>query len=154
MDGLVLAFAGVHRLGFGGRITQAIPFEIMLPAVGQGAVAVEVRDGDNEVLELIRPLDHEHTRVCVTAERAFLKTLEGGCQVPIGAHADLADGQVKLDGYVGSLDGRTSFRGELTRDSGDAEELGRQLAEDLIAQGAADLLAEARAQSESRAGAV
>ena len=154
MDGLVLAFAGVHRLGFGGRITQAIPFEIMLPAVGQGAVAVEVRDGDNEVLELIRPLDHEHTRVCVTAERAFLKTLEGGCQVPIGAHADLADGQVKLDGDVGSLDGRTSFRGELTRDSADAEELGRQLAEDLIAQGAADLLAEARAQSESRAGAV
>jgi hydroxymethylbilane synthase len=89
LDAMILAYAGVHRLGFGERVSQLIPFEIMLPAVGQGAVAVEVRDTDSEILEICSELDDEETRSCVTAERAFLRRLEGGCQVPIGAHATL-----------------------------------------------------------------
>jgi hydroxymethylbilane synthase len=154
MDGLVLAFAGLHRLGFGSRISQAIPFEIMLPAVGQGAVAVEVREGDRDVFDVAARLDHPHTRTCITAERSFLRTLEGGCQVPIGAHAQHHDGSLTLEGFVGSLDGRQAFRDRISGDVADAEELGRQLAERLIGQGAADLLAQERDKSETRAGAV
>ena len=154
LDGLVLAFAGIHRLGLSDRITQAIPFEIMLPAVGQGAVAIEVRSDDEDVLTLAASLDDATTRICVTAERAFLRTLEGGCQVPIGAHAACENGSVGLEGFVGSLDGKTTFRDQASGAAENAEALGRGLAEKLIAKGAADLLATTRTESENRAGAV
>ena len=153
-DGLVLAFAGIHRLGLSDRITQAIPFEIMLPAVGQGAVAVEVRSDDEDVLRLAASLEDATTRICVTAERAFLRTLEGGCQVPIGAHATCENGSVNLEGFVGSLDGKTTFREQASGRKGDADALGQSLAQQLIAKGAADLLATTRIESENRAGAV
>jgi hydroxymethylbilane synthase len=154
LDGLVLAFAGIHRLGLSDRITQAIPFEIMLPAVGQGAVAVEVRSDDDGVLTLAASLEDAATRICVTTERAFLRTLEGGCQVPIGAHARCENGEVTLVGYVGSLDGKTTFREQIVGGADEAEALGRRLAERLIAEGAADLLADARVEAGSIAGAV
>jgi hydroxymethylbilane synthase len=154
LDGMVLAFAGVHRLGFDERISELIHFDIMLPAVGQGAVAVEVRDNDEEVLEVVRALEHRETRYSITAERSFLRTLEGGCQVPIGAYAGFDSGQLTLQGFVGSLDGSTTFREQIVGGADEAEALGRRLAERLIAEGAADLLADARVEAESIAGAV
>ena len=149
LDGLILAFAGVHRLGLGNRISQTIPFNIMLPAVGQGAVAIEVRESDAEVLELAAKLDDEITRTCITAERAFLRRLEGGCQVPIGAHAVLSEDQITLDGLVGSLDGSVVFRETISGTLEEAEVLGTRLAEILIEQGAAKLLDAARAEADT-----
>ena len=154
LDAMVLAFAGVHRLGFDERIGELIGFDIMLPAVGQGAVAVEVRDSDEDVLNVVRALEHRETRYCITAERAFLRTLEGGCQVPIGAHAAFDSGQLSLQGFVGSLDGTTSVRDRIVGGADKADLLGRQLADRLISRGAADLLGEARVEAGSRAGVV
>ena len=146
-DGMILAFAGLHRLGLDAAVSQLINFDIMLPAVGQGAVAVEIRAGDERVAALARRLDHKLTRTCITAERAFLRRLEGGCQVPIGAAATLADGTIRLEGMVGSLDGKVVFRDHRTGDAGGAEGLGIMLAESLIAKGANELLEENRRQA-------
>ncbi len=147
LDGLVLAYAGIHRLGFGDRISQMIPFEIMLPAVGQGAVAVEVRDSDAEVLELAAALTDAVTHTGVTAERAFLRRLEGGCQVPIGAHAASVDGLLTLEGVVASLDGTVVIREKATSPDAEAESLGTRLAEILIERGAAKLIETSRAEA-------
>ncbi len=147
LDGMILAYAGLNRLGFSDRITQLIPTEIMLPAVGQGAVAIEIRDGNDEVNRMVAELDHPATRVCVRTERAFLKRLEGGCQVPIGAMATVDGEAVTLTGFVGSLDGSTSFR-ELAEGPADSpEDLGTRLAERLIELGARELLDEARVEA-------
>lgn len=153
LDGLILAYAGIHRLGFDERISQLIPMDIVLPAVGQGAVAIEVRDTDGEVLELAAKLDDGPTRICITAERAFLRRLEGGCQVPIGAHATLKDDRVTLEGMVGSLDGSVVFRERVDGPAEEAECLGIRLAENLIEKGAAKLLDSTRAEVEESAGA-
>jgi hydroxymethylbilane synthase len=150
LDAMVLAYAGLHRLGFGERISQLIPFDIMLPAVGQGAVAVEVRDPDHEVLDVIASLNHRETRIAITAERAFLRRLEGGCQVPIGAYAALHEDELTLTGVVGSLDGKVMFRQTTSGELDEAETLGTQLAEDLIDNGAADLLNAVRDEVENR----
>ena len=145
LDGVILAYAGLKRLGFESRISEVIPFNIMVPAVGQGAIAVEVREKDKQTIEILEKLEHRQTRVCVTAERAFLRTLEGGCQVPIGAYAFLEGGQIVLEGVVGSLDGTTVFREKTT--GRDAESLGTDLAEALIEKGAGRLLEEIRVQT-------
>ena len=145
LDGVILAYAGLKRLGFESRISEVIPFNIMVPAVGQGAIAVEVREKDKQTIEILEKLEHRQTRVCVTAERAFLRTLEGGCQVPIGAYAFLEGGQIVLEGVVGSLDGTTVFRETTT--GRDAESLGTDLAEALIEKGAGRLLEEIRVQT-------
>jgi hydroxymethylbilane synthase len=154
LDGMILAYAGVHRLGLDERISELIGFDVMLPAVGQGAVAIEVREHDADVLEIVRALDHRETRYCITAERAFLRTLEGGCQVPIGAHATFDSGQLTLHGFVGSLDGTTTFRDQIKGNADEATALGNQLAERLISNGAADLLEQARDEADALAGAV
>ena len=145
LDGVILAYAGLKRLGFESRISEVIPFNIMVPAVGQGAIAVEVREKDKQTIEILEKLEHRQTRVCVTAERAFLRTLEGGCQVPIGAYAFLEGSQIVLEGVVGSLDGTTVFRETTT--GRDAESLGTDLAEALIEKGAGRLLEEIRVQT-------
>ena len=144
LDGMILAYAGLHRLGFEEKVSQLIPFDLMLPAVGQGAVAVEVRDGDEQVLEMTARLDDEPTRICITAERAFLRRLEGGCQVPIGALATLENGRIRLDGMVASLDGSVVFSEHVDGVAGDAETLGTRLAATLIDRGADNLLSESR----------
>lgn len=151
IDGLILAYAGLHRLGLNARVSQVIPFDIMLPAVGQGAVAVEVRDRDDDVRELTASLDDIPTRTCITGERAFLRRLEGGCQVPIGAHATLENGQLTLEGMVGSLDGCVIYRKKAHGPIAEAESLGIFLAETLISQGAAKLLNENRSQVDASA---
>jgi porphobilinogen deaminase len=144
LDGLILAYAGVHRLGLDEKIRQKIPFEIMLPAVGQGAMAVEIRTDDIRVSEIVSTLDDAETRYCITAERAFLRRLEGGCQVPIGALAQAEDNQLHLDGIVGNLDGSKNLRGQLSGDVNEAEGLGTRLAEALIERGAGEILEEVR----------
>ena len=151
---MILAYAGVHRLGLGAGISHLIPFDIMLPAVGQGAVAIEVRGGDAAVLEVVSSLNHQPTQVCITAERAFLRRLEGGCQVPIGAHATIEGDDLRLEGMVGSLDGATVYRESTIGRISDGDGLGVRLAEVLIGMGADKLLADSRAEAGTVAGAV
>jgi hydroxymethylbilane synthase len=146
LDGMILAYAGVHRLGLSDRVSQIVPFEIMLPAVGQGAVAIEIRSDDDRTARAVGGLDHRPTRTCITAERAFLRRLEGGCQVPIGALASLKEDVVMLEGMVGSLDGKVIFRDRIEGAAREAEALGTQLADSLIAIGARELLDNTREQ--------
>lgn len=148
LDAMILAFAGVHRLNLDSYIKQIIPFETMLPAVGQGAMAVEIRSDDVKIRELLQKLNDPETNFCITAERAFLRTLEGGCQVPIGASAFLENDKIFLEGMVGNLEGSVNLRDSISGDKKDAADLGRQLAQKLIERGANRLLEETRATVE------
>ena len=148
LDGMVLAYAGLHRLGFDGRIAEVLQPEIMLPAVGQGAVAVEIRSEDERIAPVVSRLDDAETRYCTTAERAFLRQLEGGCQVPIAGLATVTEGRISLIGLVGSLDGSVVFRETASGDTREAEGLGIELAETLIERGAAELLTQARVEAQ------
>ncbi|AEI44989.1 HemC [Paenibacillus mucilaginosus KNP414] len=147
-DAILLAAAGLHRIGWSDRISSYLPPELCLPAVGQGALCIECRSDNDFVLNLLSKYLHEPTAVAVAAERSFLGRLNGGCQVPIGAYGELTgdknDGrpEVKLTGMVGSPDGQQMLKE--TRTGTDPERLGRELAEALIAKGAAELLAAAR----------
>ena len=140
-DAVILAAAGLHRLGYRARITEHLPAELVLPAVGQGALAIETRADDRAVSELVRALDHEPTRQACDAERAFLKGLGGGCLVPIAAHARIESDVLTLAGLVASTDGQEIVRGELAGRIEDAETIGQALADELIAQGADRILA-------------
>ncbi|MEK6302930.1 MAG: hydroxymethylbilane synthase [Acidobacteriota bacterium] len=139
-DAVVLAAAGLHRLGHGHRITQYLSEDFMVPAVGQGALAIETREDDGAVNEIVRELDHDATRLACTAERAFLKGLGGGCLVPIGAHAEIDSGTLRLIGLVIKPDGSEAVRGERRSPSDDPESLGQQLAEELLIRGARRIL--------------
>jgi len=147
LDGMILAFAGVHRLGLVERMSQLVPIKIMLPAVGQGAVAIEIRSDDQRTAKAVSKLDDPSTRICITAERAFLRRLEGGCQVPIGGYATLEGEKVMLEGMVGSLDGTVIFREQITGKAEEADELGTRLADSLISMGALELLDNTREQA-------
>jgi hydroxymethylbilane synthase len=140
-DAMVLAAAGLHRLGHGDRITQYLSDDFMVPAVGQGALAIETRENDEEVDAIVRELDHNATRLACTVERAFLKGLGGGCLVPIGAHARVDSGVLRLLGVVIKPDGSEAVRGERHSRIEDAEGLGQQLAEELLMRGARKILA-------------
>lgn len=145
-EAIVLAGAGLARLGLADRIRAPIPVSTMIPAVGQGALAIETRADDVELGAAIEFLNHEPTASAVTAERALLARLEGGCQVPIGAHAELEeDGSLLLRGYVGSVDGRRSLRRELRGEPAAAEKLGLELAELLLQEGAEAIIREVEA---------
>ena len=139
-DAIILASAGLKRLGLFERIRHTLIPEISLPAVGQGALGLECRSNDQEVLDLIMPLMHAETNVCVRAERAFNAYLEGGCQVPIAGFATLENQTLSLEGRVGSADGQTLLRSNVQGAPEDAEQLGVQLAQDLLQQGAGELL--------------
>ncbi|MDU0353499.1 hydroxymethylbilane synthase [Paraglaciecola aquimarina] len=140
-DGIVLAAAGLIRLGMLERITHEIPYDVSLPAVGQGAVGIECRNDDAELIALLAPLNHLETSIRVRAERAMNAKLNGGCQVPIGSFAVLNNGQVSLKGLVGSVDGQTLLYAEQTGSTEQAELIGEQVAEQLLAQGAGEILA-------------
>ncbi len=144
LDAIVLAYAGVNRMGWESRITQVLPFGICLPAVGQGSIGVELRAGDEEVLNLVGKIDHHESRVAITAERAFLRKLEGGCQIPIGALGTVENGHLHLEGVVASLDGRQLVRSSLTGDTEEAEKLGIKLADNLVQSGAGEILKKMR----------
>lgn len=138
--GIILAAAGLQRLGLAGRIAQVLEPEVSLPAVGQGALALECRAGDAATLARLLPLRHELTQACVTAERAMNRALMGGCQVPIAGFAQCKEGQLQLQGRVGSLDGRELLRAMASAPMDQAEALGEQVAQQLKSQGAERLL--------------
>ena len=144
-DAIVLAAAGVKRLGFESRITAYLPLERVLPAVAQGAVALQVREDDEYVLSWVRQLDDADTRQATAAERALLGRLEGGCQVPVGALATVTNGVLALRAVVSSLNGTRSVEGTREGPSDQAEQIGGSLAEELLGRGAGVILDEIRA---------
>ncbi|HWK54389.1 MAG TPA: hydroxymethylbilane synthase [Hyphomicrobiales bacterium] len=140
-DAIILAGAGLIRLGLLERIREFLAPEISLPAGGQGAVGVECRLEDAATLQLLAPLHHEPTAICVRAERAMNARLQGGCQVPIAALAELGtDGQLHMRGLVGTLDGTRILRSQISGAAHMAEDLGEILADDLLRQGASAIL--------------
>jgi len=147
-DAAILALAGIRRLGLEDAVGEVLQPPEWLPAVGQGALGITLRAGDAGAAALVAPLEHGGTRAATTAERAFLRTLEGGCQVPIGALAETHQSRLTLAGFVASLDGRCILRDSVTGAAADAAELGRGLAERLLDRGAGALLAEVRAAVE------
>jgi len=141
-DAVILASAGLIRLGMSERITEMLDTGICLPAIGQGAVGVECRADDAELNALLRVLNDDKTRICVTAERALNQRLEGGCQVPIAGHAILEDQLLILRGLVGRVDGSEIISDERRGSPGDAGAIGEALANDLLSRGAAEILKE------------
>jgi len=139
-DAIILASSGLKRLGFNDRISSTIDDTVSLPAAGQGALGIECRLADIEIIELIKPLIHETSQICVSAERAMNRRLEGGCQVPIAGYAVLEGDQLFLRGLVGEPDGSHIIREEIRGPADQAEQLGVQLAEALLAQGAGKIL--------------
>jgi len=151
-DCLILAAAGLGRLGLADRIHELIDPSISLHAVGQGALGIECREGDAEVLACIKVLEHRPTSLRCLAERAFLRTLEGGCQVPIGVNSRFDDdGKLVLTGMVASLDGLQLLRDEVSGSVEDPEAIGNQLAELLRSQGAGEILAKIFAEARPEA---
>jgi hydroxymethylbilane synthase len=148
-EAIILAAAGVSRLGLGDRISQTLSPPGWLPAVGQGALAIVARTSDAAVSDLLEPLHDPTTAACTAAERAFLRSLEGGCQVPIGALATIIHGSLTIDGFVSDLDGVELLRDGQTGEPDDAENVGRRLAHALNVRGAANILAEVRRRSGS-----
>ena len=141
-DAIVLAAAGLRRMGWVNEVTEYLPPEVSLPAIGQGALGLEGRRDDAFVRDLVAPLEHPPTRTAVTAERALLERLEGGCQVPIAAHATIKGDTLILDGLIASVDGQRFIRDMVQGPVSDARALGVQLAEKLLAAGGAPILNE------------
>jgi hydroxymethylbilane synthase len=141
-DAIILAAAGLTRLGLTERITQALDITEMLPAVGQGAIGIESRINDSTISKLLAPLDDPTTRFCIVAERAFNETLQGGCQVPIGCHATLEQDTLHIKGLISRLDGTQTIKAEMTGKATDADQLGRNLANRLLNDGADAILQE------------
>jgi len=148
-DAIILASAGVKRLGWEDRIAERIAPDISLPAIGQGAVGIECRVNDTRILDLITPLNHKETEITVRAERSFLRKLEGGCQVPIAAYATLSGDTLIMDGLVGDVDGSEIIRGHIEGPADQYRELGTSLAEDLLSRGAKEILDEVYKREQS-----
>ncbi|HYW10169.1 MAG TPA: hydroxymethylbilane synthase, partial [Longimicrobium sp.] len=146
-EAIILAAAGVLRLGWEERIAERLDPATWLPAVGQGALAVVTRAGDGDILRRLQPLHHAASAACVLAERAFLNSLEGGCQVPIGALATLRGDRLTLDGMVSDTEGTIVLRGTDAGPIGDAAAVGRALAGALLRRGAGEILAGVRADT-------
>ena len=139
-DAIVLAAAGLRRLGWADRITELIPTGVMCPAVGQGALAIETREDGGPAHELARKMDHAATRAAVTAERALLLVLGGGCQVPVGAHATVTADGIRLTAIVARPDGSEIVHGELA--GHDPQHVGATLGRTLLDDGAEEILRE------------
>ena len=140
LDAIIVAAAGVKRLGLKAYITEYLPEAIMLPAIGQGALAIETRDDDDSTLRLIAPLDHRETRLAVKSERAFLARLEGGCQVPIAGRAKIVGDELELTGLVAEVDGSVLLRETIRGREDQPEKLGVELANRLLKQGGRKIL--------------
>jgi len=141
-DAIILAAAGLIRLEMKDRISSFLTTEQSLPAMGQGAVGIECRVDDEQTHQLIAPLAHEETTIRLTAERALNKRLEGGCQVPIGGFAELDGDKISMRSFVGSPDGKNLVEGSIEGPAENAEQLGIQLADDLLSRGAKEILVE------------
>ena len=140
-DAVILAAAGLERLGHGDRIKAIIPSDVCLPAVGQGALAIECRADDAEVRQMLDFLNDQPTVYATAAERAFLGLLEGGCQVPIGVHADVDGEQIKIEAIIAALDGSTVLRETIEGAAVDAVALGQKLGKKMLANGGQKILA-------------
>jgi hydroxymethylbilane synthase len=138
---IILAAAGLIRLGLGARIRGIITSEESLPAVGQGALGIECRTDRTDVIALLQPLHHADTAACVLAERAMSRVLAGSCQVPLGGFAEVQNGKLRMRGFVASPDGKRMVRAEMTGETADPEALGKRVADALLAQGAGEILA-------------
>ncbi len=141
-DAIILASAGLTRLGLSQRIAEYMATDLSLPAIGQGAIGIECRNNDSEIETLITVLNHADSAVRVRAERAMNHRLEGGCQVPIGGHATLDGNTLTLRGLVARSDGSKIISGSVSGHRDDAEKLGIELANDLLSRGAREILAE------------
>lgn len=139
-EGVILAAAGIQRLGWTDRVTEYLSSDVCLPAIGQGALALEGRASDTFVRDVVARLDHRPTRLAVTAERALLERLEGGCQVPIAAHATISGETLKMTALVASVNGRRLIRDSIQGLAQTAHRLGIELAERLLAQGGDEIL--------------
>ena len=144
-DAIILASAGLIRLGFKDRIKEELSVELSLPAGGQGAVGIESRSGADDINALLEKLSDPQTFQCVMAERALNTKLEGGCQVPIAAHAQIQNQTLSINALVASVDGKTILKSSASGDMTDAWELGEQVADDLLTQGAKSILDEVHA---------
>jgi hydroxymethylbilane synthase len=142
LDGIIIAAAGVIRMGWEGKITQYLDAEKFLPAIGQGALGIETRRDDRTTNEIVAFLHHPDTAHCVCAERSFLKRLEGGCQVPIAAFGKIANGKLFLEGLISSLDGKKIIRDMIEGNPEEAEKIGLLLAEKLLNAGGTAILEE------------
>lgn len=142
LDGIVLAYAGVKRLGFVEQIREIISTDVILPAVGQGAIAIELRSDDIETQEVITPINDQHTNLATQSERALLRELEGGCQVPIASLARITGDIIHLEGLVASMDGKLVIKGFESGHLDQAVEIGKLLAQNLLNRGADSILEE------------
>ena len=139
-DAIILAAAGLTRLGYADRIRETLPCDFCIPAVGQGALAIECRSDNTEVRNLLEFLNHPETKSCTDAERAFLGLVEGGCQVPIGVHADIANDTMHITAIIASLDGSTLIRDEIDGNPADAIVLGKTLGNRMLETGGREIL--------------
>lgn len=139
-DGIILALAGIKRLGLQKYISQIIPKKEILPAVGQGVLAIEINEKNKTIDEILKPLHDEKTYNEILSERSFLKKLQGGCQVPIGVNAETRSNNIILSAYVGSVDGKHAFRKKLSGKKDNPEKIGVDLAEEFISSGAKKIL--------------
>ena len=142
MDAIILAAAGLERLGHADRIREIIPTTVCLPAVGQGALAIEFRSDNKEVRDMLAFLNDLPTKQATDAERAFLGLIEGGCQVPIGVHAEVENDNVKIEAVIASLDGSKVLRNNITGPAANAADLGRKLGQQMLAEGGEQILAD------------
>jgi hydroxymethylbilane synthase len=148
-DAILLAAAGLCRLGWGGKIRQYIPVDVSIPAIGQGALGIEIRSDDERTREAVAFLDDRETSLAVRAERGFLKRLEGGCQVPIAAYGTVNGDTVVLSGLIGKPDGSRILRGSRSGSVSDPEAVGVALAGELLSRGGREILDEVYRQSGS-----
>lgn len=144
LDGIILAAAGIERMGWGDRITQRLATEVCLPAVGQGSIGIEIREDDSEVYKIVQTLNHFVSQAAITAERALLKKLEGGCQVPIGSLGTVEGETLTLQGVVAGLDGKELIRSSISGPVDQAAVLGEELAARLVEMGADKILKSVR----------
>ncbi|RYD01991.1 hypothetical protein N752_26425 [Desulforamulus aquiferis] len=144
LDGIILAAAGIIRMGWEDMIAEIIPFNICLPAVGQGAISVECREDDRDILEMLKTIEHSETRVATDAERSLLRHLEGGCQVPIGAYGQVKNKRLTLSALVSTLDGSQVLRTQGEAEIDGAKALGIEVAEKLLTMGGKEILQKVR----------
>lgn len=140
LDGIIVAAAGVRRMGWTDRVSQFIPVDQIIPAIGQGALAIETKKDDEESAEIFRFLDHEDSRTEVGAERAFLRVFGGGCQLPIAAYGKKREGVISLVGLVGNLDGSVIVREEASGPAAEYEAMGKELAERILSKGGKEIM--------------
>jgi hydroxymethylbilane synthase len=143
-DGMILALAGIKRLGLREHLKQVIPEDVILPAVSQGVMAVETRSDNKDLLKMIEPLSDKYSMYEITAERSLLKTVEGGCQVPVGVYTKIDNGMIQLDAMIGSVDGKQIVRCNMKDNVENSEELGKRVGLNLLERGGREILASLR----------